>query len=114
MNRINFESLEKLNRQKLVRFLCTLFLVGGLGSFVGGCVTHDYMNDSYYTRHPSENGHNYRQFPYPYQGHSGQYGVPYQGRNQFYMPRSGGSGHNPFHIPGGRYNNISNPGKWRL
>lgn len=114
MNRINFESVKKLNRQKLVRFLNTLFLVGGLASLGGGCVTPDYMHDSYYTRHPSHNGHNYRQYPYPYHGYSGRYGVPYYGGNQYQMPRSGGGGHNPFHVPGGRFNNIGSPGKWRL
>ncbi|EOQ89661.1 hypothetical protein LEP1GSC202_1825 [Leptospira yanagawae serovar Saopaulo str. Sao Paulo = ATCC 700523] len=114
MNRINFESLETLSRQKIVRFLCTLLLVGGMASLGGGCITPDYGNDSYYVRHPSQNGHNYRQYPYPYHGYSGRYGVPYYGGNQYQMPRSGGGGHNPFHIPGGRYNNLGSPGKWRL
>ncbi|MBM9589682.1 hypothetical protein JWG41_04450 [Leptospira sp. 201903075] len=118
MNRINFESVEKLNRQRLVRFFCSLFFVGGLALVGGGCISPDLAQDSYYARHPSQNGHNYRDYPYPYQGSRGSYGVPYPyhgGGNQFQVPRThGGGGHNPLHVPAGRYHNMGNPGKWRL
>ena len=117
MNRINFESVEKLNCQRLVRFFCSLFFVTGLALLGGGCVSPDFVHDSYYARHPSQNGHNYRDYPYPYQGSRGSYGVPYYhqgGGNQFQIPRSHGGGHNPFHVPAGRYHNMGNPGKWRL
>lgn len=118
MNRINLESVEKMNRQRLVRFFCSLFFVSGLALLGGGCVTPDLVHDSYYARHPSQNGHNYRDYPYPYQGSRGSYGVPYPyhgGGNQFQVPRThGGGGHNPLHVPAGRYHNMGNPGKWRL
>ncbi|TGK96756.1 hypothetical protein EHQ30_09220 [Leptospira brenneri] len=117
MNRINFESVEKLNRQKLVRFLCSLFFVSGLAVLGVGCISPDLSHDSYYARHPSQNGHNYHQYPYPYQNSRGSYGVPYPhhgGGNQFQIPRSHGGGHNPFHVPAGRYHNMGSPGKWRL
>lgn len=117
MNRINFESIENLNRQRLVRFICSLFFVSGLAVLGGGCISPDLVHDSYYSRHPSQNGHNYYQYPYPYQGSRGGYGVPYPyhgGGNQFQIPRSHGGGHNPFHVPAGRYHNVGSPGKWRL
>ncbi|TGL87603.1 hypothetical protein EHQ68_07215 [Leptospira congkakensis] len=117
MNRINLESIEKLNRQRLVRFVCSLFLVSGLAVLAGGCISPDLSHDSYYVRHPSNGGHNYRDYPYPYQGSRGSYGVPYPyhgGGNQIQVPRSHGGGHNPFHVPAGRYHNAGSPGKWRL
>ena len=41
----------------------------------------------------------------------------YNSRFRDYNGSSGGYGggsHNPLHVPQGRYNNLSNPSKWRL
>ncbi|EKJ86917.1 hypothetical protein CLV96_1536 [Leptospira meyeri] len=117
MNRINFESIKKLHRKRFVRCILSFFFVGSMALLGGGCITPDLVHDSYYTRHPSQNGHNYREYPYPYQGSRGGSGVPYPyygGGNQFQIPRSHGGGHNPFHVPAGRYHNVGSPGKWRL
>ncbi|PJZ85144.1 hypothetical protein [Leptospira harrisiae] len=117
MNRINFESIEKMHHKRFVRCILSFLFVSSLTLFGGGCITPDLVHDSYYTRHPSQNGNNYSQYPYPYNGSRGGYGVNYPyngGGNQFQIPRSHGGGHNPFHVPAGRYHNVGSPGKWRL
>ncbi|MCW7469860.1 hypothetical protein [Leptospira kanakyensis] len=118
MNRINLESVEKLNRQRLVRFVCSLFFVSGLALLGGGCVSTNGYNDYYSDRTYDARGRDFRHSPY----HSGgsyyrqpmYNNYPYQGgRSSFQSPHHGG-GHNPFHVPAGRYHNMGNPGKWRL
>lgn len=90
MNRINLESVEKLNHQRLVRFVCSLFFVSGLALLGGGCVSTNGYNDYYSDRTYDARGRDFRHSPY----------------------NSGG--HNPFHVPAGRYHNVGSPGKWRL
>ncbi|TGM55149.1 hypothetical protein EHQ91_09410 [Leptospira biflexa] len=114
MNQINYESIQTMNRKKIVRWIISLLFLGGLSFFSVGCITPDMGNESYYSRNQEESGPYYRQNHIPYHGNSYRYGVPYHGRGtQFHHPRSGG-GHNPMHIPGGRYQNLGRPGKWRL
>ncbi|WP_244242689.1 hypothetical protein [Leptospira bouyouniensis] len=114
MNRINFESIQTINRKKLVRWVISFLFLGGMSFLSVGCITPGMGDDSYYTRNQGQSGHYYRQNHIPYHGNSYRYGVPYHGGgSQFHLPRSGG-GHNPMHIPGGRYQNLGRPGKWRL
>ncbi|TGL44868.1 hypothetical protein [Leptospira perdikensis] len=111
MNRINFESVENLNRQRFVRFICSLFFVGLLG---GGCVSSEWAHDSHPDRYRGGNGQNFRNYPYQYHNGNGYNHYPYNGgRSSFQSPHHGG-GHNPLHVPAGRYHNMGNPGKWRL
>ncbi|XDD47142.1 hypothetical protein AB3N60_03385 [Leptospira sp. WS39.C2] len=115
MNRINLESIQALNRKKIVRWVVSFLFLGGLSFLGSGCITPDYANDSYYSRNHGPGGQNYRQHHSPYYGPRGQYGVPYHGGgSQFHVPGGSGGGHNPMHVPGGRYHNIGRPGKWRL
>lgn len=83
--------------------------------FMYNCqTTNGYYEDERYRSNSRymDRGWNDQQYHNPYwgrnfQGNRGYYGVPHY-QNQ------GGSGHNPLHIPGGRYNNMSRPSKWRL
>lgn len=52
-------------------------------------------------------------------GYGGGYGYrPYQNyyyrQYPYYNNAGGGGGHNPFHVPSGRYHNIGRPSKWKL
>lgn len=116
MNRINFESVEKLNRQRLVRFVCSLFLVSSLVVFAGGCVE---AGDSveYLARgghegrgrdfHHSPNHHGGGNYHHPRNGNSHPGGGP-----TFHSPHQGG-GHNSQHGPSDRNHNIGRPSNGR-
>ncbi|MCZ8341809.1 MAG: hypothetical protein O9301_02145 [Leptospira sp.] len=99
-----------MKREKTLIFLS----VSILSFFIFNCQTTGYYEEERYrsnTRY-MDRGWNDRQFHNPYwgrnfQGNRGYYGVPH-------YQNHGGSGHNPMHIPGGRYNNIDRPSKWRL
>ncbi len=46
----------------------------------------------------------------------GYYGGGYRGGGYYPYNNYGGGrgGHNPFHVPGGRFKNLGSPGRWRL
>ncbi|WP_232369482.1 hypothetical protein [Leptospira abararensis] len=76
-------------------------------------MTSSFAHDPYNDRYRGGNGQNFRHYPYQYQNGNG-YNYPYNGgRSSFQSPHHGG-GHNPLHVPAGRYHNMGNPGKWRL
>ncbi|MBL0956245.1 MAG: hypothetical protein IBJ01_15910 [Leptospira sp.] len=114
MNQVTLKRIQLAPQKMIVRCLGFLLVFVSFSALSIGCITPGTMNDSYYTRNPNNYGYYQRNYHSPYYERSGRYGTPYYGgTNQFHMPSSGG-GHNPLHVPGGRYHNLGSPGKWRL
>ncbi|TGK38639.1 hypothetical protein EHQ12_04515 [Leptospira gomenensis] len=79
-----------------------------------GCMTYPHRYDEDCTAAGSDACGGYRGYYSPY-GFQNQYGYPrYYRQYPRYYNNGGGSHHNPFHVPSGRYHNLGRPSKWKL
>lgn len=111
MNQINFVSIERLSQQRLVRFICSLFLVNGLTIFAGGCIETSDSSEFLARGGHEGRGRDFHHSPnhngagnhHPRNGYSQPGGGP-----SFHSPHHSG-GHNTQHGPSDRNHNLGRP-----
>ncbi len=95
-----------LRNRKTFHFL---FIVGFL--FLGsmGCASLDGNGDRYYRNSCYSYNCDYTNQGYNYRAYRSYNNYP-----QYRSSGGGNGGHNPFHVPSGRFHNVGRPSGWKL